>query len=333
MNSFNNLLFLLCITITRTNKTRDLKPNNNNIEKLMKIDLNLFVVFEAIYCEGNITKAASALNLSQPAVSHSLSKLRDYFDDPLFVRQGNEMRPTAVANNVIADVREALQQLHVCLAQSKQFEPQTSRKSFTISLHGALEASYLPNLMMRIKKDAPLVHIQSSRRVNRNELENKLASGDIDLAIDTLLPVSSNILHTQIEKNKLVVVARKNHPDIKSAVDLDLYLSQDHVLVSSRSVGTSVEDFELARLGLHRKIGLRCQHTFSACNIITGNDMLLTTTETTAKMYTKLLDLVIYPLPVDLPEIDVHLYWHNNLDLEPANKWLRNKIIETTSEI
>lgn len=299
----------------------------------MKIDLNLFVVFEAIYCEGNITKAASALNLSQPAVSHSLSKLRDYFDDALFVRQGNEMRPTPVANNVVADVREALQQLQVCLAQSKQFEPQTSRKNYTISLHGALEASYLPPLMQKIKSEAPLVNIQSSRRVNRNELENKLASGDIDLAIDTLLPVSNNILHTQIEKNKLVVVARKDHPAIKTAIDLPLYLAQDHVLVSSRSVGTSVEDFELARLGLQRKIGLRCQHTFSACSVISGNNMLLTTTETTAKMYAKLLNLVIYPLPVDLPEIDVHLYWHNNLDLEPANKWLRNKIIQTTSEI
>jgi DNA-binding transcriptional LysR family regulator len=299
----------------------------------MKVDLNLFVVFEAIYCEGNITKAASALNLSQPAVSHSLSKLRDHFDDPLFVRQGNEMRPSAVANNVVADVREALRQLQICLAQSKQFEPLTSRKNFTISLHGSLEASYLPPLMKKINKEAPLVNIQSSRRVNRTELENKLASGDIDLAIDALLPVSDNILHTQLEKSKLVVVARKNHPKIKSSLDLALYLAQDHILVSSRSVGTSVEDFELGRLGLQRKVALRCQHTFSACTVITDNNMLVTLTEKTAQMYAKLFDLVIYPLPVDLPDIDVHLYWHTNLDFEPANKWLRNKIIQTTSAV
>lgn len=297
----------------------------------MKVDLNLFVVFEAIYCEGNITKAASALNLSQPAVSHSLSKLRDHFDDPLFVRQGNEMRPSAVANNVVADVREALRQLQICLAQSKQFEPLTSRKNFTISLHGSLEASYLPPLIKRINREAPLVNIQSSRRVNRNELENKLASGDIDLAIDALLPVSDNILHTQLEKNKLVVVARKNHPEIESTLDLALYLAQEHVLVSSRSVGASVEDYELGRLGLQRKVGLRCQHTFSACSVIADNNMLLTLTEKTAQMYAKLFDLVIYQLPVDLPDIDVHLYWHTNLDFEPANKWLRNKIIQTTS--
>jgi len=299
----------------------------------MKVDLNLFVVFEAIYCEGNITKAASALNLSQPAVSHSLSKLRNHFDDPLFIRQGNKMRPTTVANNVVADVREALHQLQVCLAQSRQFEPSISRKNLNISLHGALEASYLPPLMQRIKKEAPFINLQSSRRVNRNELENKLASGDIDLAIDTLLPVSDNISHTKLGQNELVVLVRKNHPDVKSSLNLEHYLAQDHVLVSSRSAGPSIEDFELARLGVQRKIGLRCQHAFSACRIIAENNMLLTITKKTAMMYAELLNLIIFPLPVHLPDIDVHLYWHTNVDLEPANKWLRNKIILATSGI
>ena len=299
----------------------------------MKIDLNLFVVFEAIYCEGNITKAASALNLSQPAVSHSLSKLRNHFDDALFIRQGNEMRPTAIANNVVADIRESIHQLQGCLAQSRQFEPLTSRKHFTVSLHGALEASYLPPLMQQLSQEAPSINLQSNRRVKRSELENKLASGDIDLAIDTLVPVNDNVVHTLLEQHKLVVLARRNHPNLKSTLDLDMYLEQEHVLVSSRSTGPSIEDFELSRLGLQRKIGLRCQHTFSACRVITDNNMLLTLTEKSAKMYSQLLDLVIYPLPVELPVLDVHLYWHILVDMEPANKWLREKIIFESSNI
>ena len=299
----------------------------------MKIDLNLFVVFEAIYCEGNITKAASALNLSQPAVSHSLSKLRNHFDDALFIRQGNEMRPTAIANNVVADIRESLHQLQGCLAQSRQFEPLTSRKHFTVSLHGALEASYLPPLMQQLSQEAPSINLQSNRRVKRSELENKLASGDIDLAIDTLVPVNDNVVHTLLEQHKLVVLARRNHPNLKSTLELDMYLEQEHVLVSSRSTGPSIEDFELSRLGLQRKIGLRCQHTFSACRVITDNNMLLTLTEKSAKMYSQLLDLVIYPLPVELPVLDVHLYWHIHVDMEPANKWLREKIIFAASNI
>jgi DNA-binding transcriptional LysR family regulator len=293
----------------------------------MKIDLNLFVVFDTIYREGNLTKAASALNLSQPAVSHALSKLRHHFDDALFVRQGNEMCPTSVAKNVIADIRQSLQQLTVCLNQSSQFEPLTSQKNFTLSLLGALEPSYLPVLTQKLMKEAPRVHLKSQRRVHRNELESKLASGDIDLAIDTLLPVSNNILHTQIEQDQMVVVARKNHPKIKATLDLENYLNQQHVLVSSRSSGPGLEDFELSRIGLQRKIALRCQHAFSACRIISNSDMLLTLSKTAALMYNDIMPITIYPIPVVLPAIDVHLYWHINVDKDPANKWLRNKMI------
>lgn len=297
----------------------------------MKIDLNLFVVFEAIYCEGNITKAASALNLSQPAVSHSLSKLRDHFDDPLFVRQGNEMRPTAVANNVVADVRDALRQLHVCLALSRQFEPLTSRKKFKLSLHGALEAAYLPPLVQRLTKEAPGIILQSSRRVNRSDLENRLASGDIDLAIDMLLPVNDNVLHTQIEYDELAIIARKNHSTLKAKLDLTQYMDQKHILVSTRSSGPSLEDFELARLGFQRTIGLRCQHAFSACRVIADSDMLLTLPKRAAHMYSQFFDMTIYPLPIDLPRFDAHLYWHVNVDKDPANKWLRNKMLMAVS--
>lgn len=297
----------------------------------MKVDLNLFVVFDAIYCEGNITKAALTLHLSQPAVSHALAKLRRHFDDPLFIRQGNEMRPTAVAKNVIADVREALHQLRVCLVQSRQFEPMTSRKHFTLSLLGSLEATYLPLFMQSLIKESPHINLKSSRRVRRSELENKLASGDIDLAIDTLLPVSNNILHTQLEEDQIVVVARKNHPAIAKKLDLKTYLNLEHILVSSRSSGPGLEDFELSRLGLHRNIALRCQHALAACRIIIGSDMLLTLPKTAAKMYSEMLDITIFPMPVDLPGFDIHLYWHVNVDRDPANKWLRNKIVMASS--
>ncbi len=296
----------------------------------MKMDLNLFTVFDAIYSEGNITKAAKVLNLSQPAVSHALAKLRTHFDDPLFTRQGNKMRPTAVAKNLIADIREALYQLQASLVQSRQFEPFTSQKHCTISLHGSLEPSYLPLLMTLLAKASPHVNL-SSTRVLRNDLENKLASGDIDLAIDILLPVSKNIFHTQIEQDQLVVVASNKHRAIKNVLDLANYLNQNHVLVSSRTLGPGLEDFELGRLGLQRRVGLRCQHLYSACCVVASSEMLLTLPETAAKMFSQVLDISIYPLPVKLPGIGVHLYWHRNVDKEPANRWLRNKVLMAAS--
>ena len=294
----------------------------------MKIDLNLFIVFEAIYCEGNISKAASALNLSQPAVSHSLAKLRAHFDDKLFIRQGNQMKPTALAKNVIGDVREALHQLQGSLYQSQKFEPSTSRKYCTISMHTLLEASYLPLFADKLITASPNMNF-TSKRVRRSELENKLASGDIDLAIDILLPVSTNVKHKQLIKDRLVVVARENHPIFTGKLDLQRYLSQTHVIASARASGPSVEDFELGRLGIQRKVGLRCQHLLSACRVVATNNMLLTMPENSARMYKSLLPIRIAPMPVDLPPLDVHMYWHSNVDKDPANVWLRNSILSS----
>jgi DNA-binding transcriptional LysR family regulator len=289
----------------------------------MKIDLNLFIVFDVIYLEGNLTKAASVLNLSQPAVSHALARLRTHFDDALFVRQGHKMLPTPLAKNVIADVREALNQLQVTLVQSRQFDPSTSRKQYQMSLHGSLEASYLPFLITRLNKEAPKITLTSTR-VRRNELENKLASGDIDVAIDILVPVREGILHKQLAQDPLVVVAARHS---YKKLSLSTYLKQNHVLVSSRSSGLGIEDFELGRIGLQRQVGLRCQHYFSACQVIAQSQMLLTLPKTAAMMFSQVLNIDIFPLPVELPNIDVHLYWHVNVDKDPANKWLRNKVI------
>lgn len=292
----------------------------------MKIDLNLFTVFDAIYREGNITAAAKVLNLSQPAVSHALARLRDNFSDPLFIRQGNKMQPTAVAKNVIGDVQEALHQLQVTLAQSKQFDAKRSKKHCAISLHSSLEALYIPLLMERLTKQAPKMTLACTR-VKRAELENKLASGDLDLALDVLLPVSDAIKHVRMTQDELVVVSQKKSRPEKKPLNLESYLAHNHVLVSSRFSGQGIEDFELGRLGLQRKVALRCQHFFSACRIVANNNMLLTLPKTAAIMFSKVLPLDVHTLPVVLPNIDIHLYWHEYVDKEPANQWLRNKIL------
>ncbi len=297
----------------------------------MKVDLNLFIVFEAIYCEGNISKAAAGLNLSQPAVSHALAKLRAHYDDKLFIRQGNQMRPTALTKNVIVEVREALQKLEISLIQSRAFEPQSSKKQCAISLHSSLEAYYLPPLVKQLSVEAPQLSL-ATNRTKRSDLELKLASGDIDLAIDILLPVSENILHTQLETDQLVVVARKDHPALNSKMTLESYLSLNHILVSSRTSGPGLEDFELGRLGLQRKISLRCQHLLSACRVVVNSDLILTLPKNAAQLYQKVFAIDIFELPVALPNIDVHLYWHRNVDKDPANQWLRNKMILSTQD-
>ncbi|HZR38104.1 MAG TPA: LysR family transcriptional regulator [Nevskia sp.] len=295
---------------------------------LNRVDLNLLVVLDAIYTEGGITRAARKLHLTQPAISHALARLREMFGDQLFERQGQAMAPTPLARGIIEPVRRSLRSLEITLNQVSQFDPATSRHKFTIGVRDVLEATLLPALMARVEKQAPHIEI-AAVRADRRELESELAMGSLDAAIDVLLlPLSENIRHTPIAMDPLVVVARKNHPKIKKKLDLETYLAQEHILASSRRSGPGLEDMELARQGHQRSVRLRCQHYFAACSVVSQTDLLLTMPETYARIASRQFDNQILPFPLALPAMDAHLYWHANVEEEPANRWLRERIRE-----
>ncbi|MGH8528584.1 MAG: LysR family transcriptional regulator [Nevskiales bacterium] len=295
---------------------------------ISRIDLNLLVVLDAIYAEGGITRAAEKLHLSQPAVSHALGRLRELFKDPLFEREGRAMVPTRLTRSLIEPVQRALRGLEVTLNELESFDSTTTQKRFTIGLRDVLESTLLPSFMQRICTTAPLIDI-SVVHVNRRDLEAELAMGTLDAAIDVLLPVSEKVRHAQIALDRLVVVARKGHPAVSTRLDLETYLKQDHILVSSRRSGIgSIEDVEISRLGLQRRIRLRCQHYYAACRIVSQTDLILTMPERYARDTNRLFNNQILPLPLEMMPLDVYLYWHANVDNEPSNRWLREQLMQ-----
>ncbi len=295
---------------------------------LNRIDLNLFVVFEAIYTEGGITRASRTLNLTQPAISHALGRLRDMFGDPLFEREGRMMVPTPLARSLIEPVRRSLRGLEITLNEVSRFDPATTVRSFTLSVRDVLESTLLPTLMQRVSAQAPQIDIAAVRG-DRKQLESELAMGTIDAAIDVFLPVSPAIHRTRVALDPMVVVARKDHPALRRGNKLDLktYLRLGHILVSSRRSGPGLEDVELSRLGLQRRVRLRCQHYFSACRVVSQTDLMLTMPQGYAQVTNRQFGNVILPFPLELPTLDAYLYWHANVESEPANCWLREQLM------
>ena len=137
---------------------------------ISRMDLNLFVVLETIYSEGNITRASQKLNLTQPAVSHALGRLRDLLKDPLFVRQGANMVATPFTRNIITPVRQALQTLELSVSEHQQFDPRLTERSFAIGLRDVFEAIALPALIQRLQDAAPSLEI-ASIRTDRRDIE------------------------------------------------------------------------------------------------------------------------------------------------------------------
>ncbi len=293
---------------------------------IRKVDLNLLVVLDAIYTEGGITRASKKLHLTQPAVTHALNRLRDVFDDPLFVRDGRSMIPTPKARALIGPTRESLRGIEIMLGESDRFDPLTATRRFVVGMRDTMEPTLLPALMERVGRLAPQVDLESVQ-TDRRALEHELAAGVLDVVLDVLLPTGDHIMQRPVPFDRLIVAARQGHPEVGPGLNLDTYLRQSHVLATVRRRGGGVEDVELNRRGLQRHIRLRCQHHFAAFEVVRNSDLILTMPEGYAKVANAGGALQILDFPLPIPGHDGHLYWHANVDSDPANRWLREQVL------
>lgn len=295
---------------------------------LSRIDLNLFVVFDAIYTQGGITRASDILSLSQPAVSHALRRLRELVGEPLFVRHGNTLRPTPLAHELITPVRRALGDIEGSLNGLSVFDPETSKREFRIGIRHLVETTAIPALVGEIKDEAPGIRVAAVHH-DRGEFQAQLATGALDGVIDVLVPLAHNVQHRHLSGGRMVVMARKGHPAVQGALTLDAYLAQEHILTSSRPSGPAPEDRALSRLSLQRDIKLRCQHYWTASKVVHDTDLLLTMPEHYAQTANAAFNNQIVPFPIESPAKDLFLYWHASRENDPTNRWLRERIVRS----
>src|SRR6185369_11429562 len=186
---------------------------------LSRIDLYLLVVLEAIVAEGGVSRAAERLNLTQPAVSHALARLRELFDDPLFVREGRNLAPTAFTKGLVEPLRQSLQALGTLIEKGESFDPARSETSFTVSMRDPMEVLILPRLMKRLAREAPGIDLRTVQ-MRRRGVESGLADGTLDAAFDVALPLSERIHRQRISADRFVVAARKGHPRVRPGLTL-----------------------------------------------------------------------------------------------------------------
>lgn len=288
---------------------------------LSRIDLNLFIVFEAVYRTRNLTRAAELLFITQPAVSNALARMRKTFDDPLFVSTPAGMVPTPVSENIIGRVREALQLLDSSTHAGERFDPATSQRTFRLSMNDLTEALLLPALEEVLQRLAPGIRIESYF-TTRREVPEALASGEVHLAIDAPLIDDPQLEQAPLGNDRYACLVRQDHPFAKKKLTLDDYLSLGHIHVSSRRQGPGLVDTELNKLGQRRNILTRVQHYLVAPLIAMRTDLALTAPLTLLQRY----DARILKLPFDLPSLESHGYWHRSVAGDPAHRWLREQI-------
>ena len=290
---------------------------------LNRIDLNLFAVFDAIYTAGSLTKAADVLCITQPAVSNSLARLREMLNDPLFVRTGHSMTPTPVAQNIIVPARQALGLLRKSVQESQTFDPLTGEKAFNFASRDLLEVVILPRLMAKLQNQAPNISL-TNYEIARSQVVSAMASGTLDFFADASAFTDPHLRKEKIAQDRLVVMARKNHPALKQGLDLPTFLRLGHINVSHRKSGAGPIEVALDKMGKRRKVVMRGQHFLTVPSAIAKTDLVACLPYHLAKHY----DLAIYELPFDMPPVEYFLYWHVSADHDNAHRWMRDLIME-----
>lgn len=288
-----------------------------------KLNLNLFVVFESIYKERNLTRTAEALSLTQPAVSNALARMRKALNDPLFVSTPSGMVPTPLTENIIGRVREALKLLEASVSEGDVFIPATSRRTFRLSMPDLTEAILLPALGEMLQQEAPGMSIESYF-TPRSEVPSALATRKIDFAIDVPLLDDPQLHQAPLGSSHYACMLRHDHPSGADTLSIDDYLTLGHIQVSSRRQGSGFVDAELKKLGKERRIHMRVQHYMVAPLVTLRTDLALTAPIQLLQRY----EARILELPFQLPQLEWHLYWHRSSEQDQASIWLRGKIID-----
>jgi len=299
--------------------------------KLSEIDLNLFVVFDAIYTEGNLTRAGEIIGITQPAVSNSLSRLRNLLGDPLFMRTADGMVPTPVAQNIIGSVRQSLSLIRSSVQDSERFKPEESDKRFRVSMHDLNQAVTLPVLVKRIKDEAPNVSIDCYQ-VRRRDMNIELAAGNLDFAVDIALTPDPHVLQAHLFTDHQVCMIRRDHPAIENPLRLETYLELPHIQVSSRRGGLGHVDLALGKMGKRRNIVLRTQHHLVAPALVANTNLVMTATSQFARLVGETCDVTYFELPFDAPPLETFLYWHESTDKDQANCWMREHLTSMHQE-
>ena len=291
------------------------------------IDLNLLVVFQAMLEHRGVTRAGEALGLSQPAMSASLSRLRELMGDPLFVRLGTEMKPTPRALELADPVRRVLESIRSEVLQRSEFDPAATDRTFTIVTPDLGEANFLPPLLAKLSVQAPGASLRTLARPPFAAAA-ALEAGEADLALGYFPDLQkAGFFQQKLLQVPLVCLVRKDHPSIGEGFTLQEYLAARHAVVRPDGRGREVDQM-LAPPQSTRRVVVEVSHFMSLLPILEASDLLAVVPRDLAQLCTRYAALKFVDMPMETPPISVHQFWHERMGKDPGHAWLRGVIKE-----
>ncbi len=292
---------------------------------LRSIDLNLLTVFDAVMTEGNITRAAEKIGMSQPAMSIAISRFRHIARDELFERTGRGVRPTPRAQALAGPVRRALNLVVDALDQGTEFDVSRSERSFTVVLGDFGEVVMLPALMQLLEAQQSNIRINTLSAAGVDALK-EMHYGNVDLYL-WLVPVEANgITCRQIGKTKDVCLVRQDHPTVKHTLTLRQYAALKHVILQMPGeYGPSVIDRELWKHGLKRDHAMKVHTLFDVPRVLASTNMVCSLPRAVGRHFARVHDLKCLPAPF-ATQYPVFMMWPGSAENDSGHAWLRQTL-------
>ncbi len=307
-----------------------------------RVDLNLLVYLDALLRERNVTQAANQLNLSQPAMSNGLRRLRELFDDPLLVRTSDGMTPTERALELEPIVREVLTTIDRAVQPRTEFEPEQAQRVFRIMASDYAEATLFPEVLAKLRILAPglTLDIMTPSDVSFLDVER----GKVDMVINRFDSMPQSFHQIHLWDDTFSCILNVDHPMLEDFT-LENYLAADHVWVSKTGMGVGVGvnpddvqrlgwvDVALNKLGKKRQIRVFTRHYQAAMTLAEQNDLIVTLPTRAAMLKRDNPRVVLRDPPLDIPPLELKMAWSPLLQHNPANRWLRKLIADTAREL
>lgn len=307
-------------------------PSAAELAALRSHDLNQLTVLLALLKSRGVSAAARQLGISQPAMSKSLERLRQEFDDPLLVRVGNAMRLTTTAESLLPVLEAALDQLGTVFSSTAAFDPARSRGILRIAASDYVQIVFGAQLLRRLREAAPLMTVEF-RPVGNPEPERLLTDDLVDIAIGRGWP-SQALRQQQLYDDPFVCVVGRDNTRVPDRLDLAGFCAQQHLDVSPTGAGVlrSFVDAALAALGGRRQVLTSASSFMAVPELVTGTDLV-------GLVPRRVLDrfppggVRVVPLAFNLPFYVVTLWWHNARHADPLNRWARAQIVELSKSL
>lgn len=297
--------------------------------KFPNLDFKELVVFQALMKHRKVSQVANEIGLSQPSISRCLSRLREHFNDQLFVRTRHSMEPTPSALEIAPAIDKMLNLYHSELSQKRHFDPASSKRTFRIASSELGHLLLFPSFLKKLEKTAPNVTLKASP-LGLHSLIGELETGEVDVAFGAFPSLYAGIHERTLFTEHYVCLVRSDHPDIGDKMSLSDYENAKHIIISAEGMGHFHEQVEKQLYDACPQENIRViSHSFLfSALMVEQTDFVVTAPSKLMAGFGPQHNLRVVKTPMKLPSFDVKQYWHERFHREPANQWIRREMAD-----